>query len=1427
MTTHNIEVALFASFGVHIDGQQVTGVRSAKAQALLAYLILEPDRPHSRAALQALLWPELSTSGAKNALRVTLYRLRSALDEVIPGVSNQLLTVTRQTVQWNRDAADVDVQKFESRMTAVAAHGHEFGKPCAECQAHLLAAVTLAQGELLAGLDARDAAPFDEWLLMQRERLRAKKLTALAQMADFSLQQSNFTDAQTYALRQLGLDPLRELAHRQVLRSLLGRGLLGDAKRHYAQMEQLLQAELGVAPAPETAALLRQIRTGSADTGIPSSTSSATSDIEVGEEVIGAASDAPVAAPEPVGPRQFLGDAPLHGPFFGRQYELAHLRHWLLDEHCRLVTILGLGGMGKSALAARTMADITKHYDVVIWYTLLNAPEPPELLANMIHMLSEAPLPILPDGIEALLNLFFTYLQEKRTLIVLDNVESILSPEGHGTYRDGYEPYSQLFRRVALREHRGQILITSRERPDDIGQLEADLPWVRSLHLDGMDETAATDLLKTRGIDGTEEERSELASRYSGNPLALKLVAETIDEIFGGDIAVFLSEETAIFDDIRRVLDEHFARLSDLEQEILYWMALEREPISVPRLQADLLKRPSFRQLLEALRHLQRCSLVEPMVASQLEETQAEQRFGLQNVVLEYLTDRLIEISVAELLSGNLNILHRHALLKAQSKEYLRRSQIRLLIEPIVHRLENSLTHSDLSSHLFFLVQQLRTQIGRRPSYAGGTILNLMILQKIDLTGADFSGICLWQVDLQHASLTNVDLSQADLTNTTFRHTFGRLEILVASPDGRWLAGGGEGGDLRLYPLDETQPVVYLRGHKNTVGALCYSPDGTVLVSAGYDHMINMWDVETGEIQRTITAPSSVLSLSYSPDGTMVSSGESNGDIRIWHAESGELLAHIHGHTSPVTKTVFHPKGKYLASCGKYDTVRVWQIDSLLNDSRSRSNANLAHKRKPMAYPVSDILPVQELRSPDDQPLLVLGFSYDGRYLAAGTDGGTVMIGEILSEKPWRIAGSHKDVLLSLAFHPHRMILATSGDDATIRLWDATTGECTGILEGHDQAIWSVAFSPDGSTLASTSADGTIRRWQFTPSGELIPLRTLFGTIKGIETMVWSRDGRHIATGDLKGAIRLWEVDTPVPHCVHVIDGHAAVQSLGFTPDSRYLVSAGIDRHNAVCIWDVESGHLRETLHGHSTNAGIVAYAPNGHLLANALRSGTIELWNVDLREHSSLVRFLRGHESTLNALTFNPANVGLLASCGRDMMVRLWDTESGSELATLPSYGGNGAVQFDATGRFLAVEGQHHSVALWDVGDPNMPTRVLAFEGHADSPLSLTFHPDGSQMVSGSLDRTVRLWDTKTGQMMKTIGRHDGYVTSVAFSPDGQFVASAGKDGVAHIWCAESGERVHTLLTPGPYDGMNITGVTGINEAQRTSLKELGAVEE
>ena len=210
-------------------------------------------------------------------------------------------------------------------------------------------------------------------------------------------------------------------------------------------------------------------------------------------------------------------------------------------------------------------------------------------------------------------------------------------------------------------------------------------------------------------------------------------------------------------------------------------------------------------------------------------------------------------------------------------------------------------------------MQQLQTQIGRRPSYAGGTILNLMILQRDRFDGADFSGICLWQVDLQHASLVKVDLSQADLTNTTFRQTFGRLETLVASPDGRWLAGGGERGDLRLYPLDESQPIVHLRGHTNTVRSPLFQPR---CHRTGQRRVRSHDQDVAGGNRSSLAHESRCLRLSCPwPTAPTERWWLPVSQVEIF--ESGmqspaNLLAQIHGHTSPVMKIAFHPNGRYV-----------------------------------------------------------------------------------------------------------------------------------------------------------------------------------------------------------------------------------------------------------------------------------------------------------------------------------------------------------------------------------------------------------------------------------------------------------------------------------------------------------------------------------
>ena len=267
-------------------------------------------------------------------------------------------------------------------------------------------------------------------------------------------------------------------------------------------------------------------------------------------------------------------------------------------------------------------------------------------------------------------------------------MESILQKDRAGAFRGGYEPYAQLIHQMTTHTHRSQLIFTSRERPRGFGRLEGDSPRVRSLSLGGFGRNRWPSLLAQRGLRPADREAAVLVARYSGNPLALKLVADTIDQLFEGDIARFLSDQPLIFDDIRAVLDQQFARLSQLEQDILFGLAIAREAMSPSDLKQNSARAVNQRDFMEALLSLQRRSMLEKSGAA----------FVLQNVIIEYLTDRLVEQACGEIETGNLNLVNRFALIYAKAPDYIRESQTRVILAPIGSRLTATMGMATLAT---------------------------------------------------------------------------------------------------------------------------------------------------------------------------------------------------------------------------------------------------------------------------------------------------------------------------------------------------------------------------------------------------------------------------------------------------------------------------------------------------------------------------------------------------------------------------------------------------------------------------------------------------------------------------------------------------------------------------------------------------------
>ncbi len=381
-------------------------------------------------------------------------------------------------------------------------------------------------------------------------------------------------------------------------------------------------------------------------------------------------------------PRMDRSDAPAITAFYGRERELSQLATWIVQERCRVVSILGLGGIGKSALASRAMQHVAEHFEVVIWRSLRDAPTCEALLGDCLQTIAPQALRDAAGSLERLLNLLLTSLRNTRTLLILDNMEVLLE-EGQSTghMRPGYEGYARLLHDLAQAEHQSCLLITSREKPDDLIPHEGSKTPVHVLRLMRLNTDSCKQLLAEKEVVGSAGEQERLIEAYTGNPLALKIVTQTILDLFDGYIAPFLEQGEIVFGGVRVLLSQQYDRLSAVEQTVLLWLAVVREPMSIEELLA-MLGTPLPRiQILEAVEALRRRSLIE--------QGQRPGSFMLQAVVLEYVTTRLIAEVASEIKQQRPRHLIEQGLELAIAKEYVRLTQMRLIVAPLLVQLQS------------------------------------------------------------------------------------------------------------------------------------------------------------------------------------------------------------------------------------------------------------------------------------------------------------------------------------------------------------------------------------------------------------------------------------------------------------------------------------------------------------------------------------------------------------------------------------------------------------------------------------------------------------------------------------------------------------------------------------------------------------------
>lgn len=1101
--------------------------------------------------------------------------------------------------------------------------------------------------------------------------------------------------------------------------------------------------------------------------------------------------DDPTVEPLAPTPCADWGEAPDVSQFYGRRAELQTLEQWIIGERCRLVALLGMGGIGKTALAVKLALrlrsgqarQVQGEFEWVIWRSLRNAPPLETLIGELVSLLSGQ-----QDNCGEPKSLLH-WLQKSRCLLVLDNVETIMQPGRAGDYRPGYEGYGELFRVVSESSHQSCVVLTSREKPSEIAALEGMEFAVRSMSLGGSPE-AAQALIQAKGLLGSFEQKQQLSDRYSGNPLALKIVATSIQDLFDGEIGQFLEQDTAIFNSIRHLLAEQFDRLSPLEQGIMYWLAINREGTSISQLAADVVPPVSRADLLEALESLSWRSLIEKQSGG----------YTQQYAVMEYVSERSVE-QVSEELAGDWNansafpvpqsalpLFYSHALIKTTVKDYVRESQQRLILAPIADKLRTLLGSSGaLESQLQSVLQALRNPSAPPFGYGGGNLINLCRYLNIDLTGYDFSHLSVWHADLQGMTLQHVNFQNADLSKSSFTQTFGSIVAIAYSPDGELLATGDDKGEIHLRRVADGQHQITCKGHTNWVWSVAWSPDGRTLASSSADQTVRLWDAATGQLLHTLQGHTNrVWSVAWSPDGQTLASGSADQTVQLWDAATGQSLQTLLGHSDWVISVTFSPDGRFLASSGADRTVRLWDITTGQH--------------------------LKTLEGHDDW-VRSLAFSPDGQTLASGSHDRMVRLWDITTGQHLNTLAGHSNWVRSLAFSPDGQTLASGSADRTVRLWEIATGQVRKTLRGHTDWIRAIAFSPDGQTLASGSADRTVRFWEAT-TGQ--PLKTWQGHATWIRPIAFSPDGQTLVSGSSDRAVRLWDLATG--RVSHTLQRHSqSIRSIAFSPDGRHLASGSEDR--TIMVWDV-AGHPLKTLRGHANWVWSVEFSPDGQMLASGSEDGTIKLWHWS---SGQVLATLRGHGKSVQSVTFSPDGQ-MLASGSEDGTIKLWNCASGEVWQTLQGHVKSvESVTFSPDGQCLASGSEDSTVRLWEV---TTGRALITWQEHGDWVHSVRFSPDGYTLASGSEDRTVRLWDVSTGQCRKILQGHGSQVWWVEWSPDGNVLASSSADETIRLWEVRTGQCQKLLRAERPYEGMNIAGVKGVTQAQKATLKLLGAVE-
>jgi WD40 repeat protein len=1095
--------------------------------------------------------------------------------------------------------------------------------------------------------------------------------------------------------------------------------------------------------------------------------------------------------------------------FYGRQDERSRLESLLLSKRCRLVILHGMTGIGKTWLSQAVKQQVQASFAHVICLSLYHRPSPTQLLAKLLHQLTRHQDGHIPQTFDGLMSRLLRYFNQHACLVILDDGDAVFQEDTlAGQYRDGYGDYQKILRQLVTNPHQSCVLWVSQAEPDGLDYIAS---GVEEFSLSGFswDEGRAW-LHVQNGLNGTEAERLDLIKRCSGHPAVIqRILSRRVLDIVGRQLVELLNHWPSIVEHVQDQFDDSFNQLTDVEQQVMYWLAIAQMPLTFRQLETYMIS-PLSREVMVSLMRRSLCSPIQSDVGQ-------SPRFAQPAIVMAYVLHRFLAAIKQELTTEHPTLLNSHALLTTQAPEYIQNQQRHLILNPLIEhiRYHYSSPHTKLRQLLTHVIQT----VGCTVNYAIGNLINLLQPFDPDFSGFDFSGMTIRQADFRRTVLHGANFARAQLQHSIFAQAVGGSMVLAFSPDSRLLATGNEDGKTFLW--DVSQGQLMLNAHYSTefhaaVRSLAFSPDLSTLAVGGDSRTVQLWNIHPEQAwHQPLLHPASVRCICFSPDRRILASN-SDGCIYMWDNNTGQLIRILTSHAGEITSLSFDDSGQQLLSCSNDQRVHLWAV--------TRSE------------------PQQTLTSSTNGRFQTVLFRRS--YPPASLDQSTVAIAVECNERTIRLWSVETgDVYATLLLDPDEKVvaIAISADGQRIasssvvsgqyplqpstslrwcvKLWDVSTQQCLHRLSDLEHQVQTLAFSPD-SRLLATAGDRRLALWDVETGRCLSALRD---SRELVRVFSFNHDYTSLITGQQNHAIRQWDIQSG--RCQQTLLGHTNwVQVLTASPDGCWLASSSGE---TIRVWDLRTGTSTSLPGRVDDPVRVLCFNPTASILASGTDDATIVLWNIYTRQSM----LLEGHRDRISALCFNPDGRWLVSGSD-DHTVTVWNTQTGAPVFKFDEHDDRiHSLSLSTDGQTLVSASRDGVAKSWSLSTgkrqitwqkPDQWLYAVQMDA-AGRAIAATSTPGSTQMM--------QIWDIQSDVLLQTLTwEQASNLWRVIFSANGEYIAIGSNNGPIYIWQWATRQLLRRLRTDCPYEGMTIQDMTihgqALSAVQVEMLKQLGATE-